>query len=150
MADESRFTSFQTRFEAALQTYQQTTGVTLAEHPLTVQLQNPHSIACSAENITVILKWEARASSDHLQTARVMMSIESTVSLLFTLSSTASFCNATGLVRIRKALLVCFTSLTDFFSRTHPRRRYLPVSPSSLGCVPFSRHHKCPSDVRMN
>jgi hypothetical protein len=107
MADQSRFTSFRARFEAALQPYQQTTGVTLAEHPLTVQLQNPHSIVCSIENITVILKYEARALNDRLRTARIMDLIESTVSLLFTLSSTTSFRDAIGLVR-KKASIARF------------------------------------------
>jgi len=101
MADQSRSTSFRARFDSALQTYQQTTGETLAEHPLTVQLQNPHSIVCSIENITVILQYEARASNDRLRTARIMQSIESTVSLLFTLSSTTSFGDAIGVRRPR-------------------------------------------------
>src|SRR3984893_13954893 len=99
MTDQSRFTSFRARFDSALQSYQQTTGVTLAEHPLTVQLQNPDSIVCSIENITVILQYEARASNARLRTARIMDSIESTVSLVFALSSTTSFGDAIGLVR---------------------------------------------------
>ena len=107
MADQSRFTSFRARFDSALQTYQQTTGVTLAEHPLTAQLQNPHSIVCSIENITVILKYEARASNDRLRTARMMDSIENIVSLLFNLSSTTSFGDAMGLVR-KEALVARF------------------------------------------
>ena len=107
MADQSRFTSFRARFEAALLAYQQTTGETLAEHPLTVELQNPRSIVWSIENITVILQYEARASNDRLRTARIMNSIESIVSLLFTLSSTTSFGDAIGLVR-KKASIARF------------------------------------------
>jgi hypothetical protein len=109
MTDQSRFTSdtsLRARFESALQAYQQTTGVTLAEHPLTVQFQNPRSIACSIEYITIILQYETRASSNLLQTARIMKSIESIVSLLFTLSSTASFGDAIGLVR-KQPVMAC-------------------------------------------
>jgi hypothetical protein len=107
MADHLQLTSFRTRFESALQAYQQTTGVTLAGHPLTMQLQNPHSITCSIENVTIILKYEARAFNDLLRTARVMKSIESTISLLFALSSTALLGDAIGLVR-NEALTTCF------------------------------------------
>ena len=123
MVDQSRFTSFRARFEAALQAYQQTTGVTLAEHSLTVQLQNPLSIACSVENIIVILQYAAPASSDRLWTTRIMNSIKSTVSMLFTLSSTASFGHTSDLVR-REALIACFYSPDSFYSHIHLRTQY--------------------------
>jgi len=97
MADQSGSTRFRARFESALQAYQETTGVTLAEHPLTAQLRNPRS--AESESIRTILKCEARASSDLLGSDRTMRSIESTVSMLFTLSAAASFGDAIDLVR---------------------------------------------------
>jgi hypothetical protein len=95
MADQSGSTPFHARFGSALQAYQKMTGVSLTEHPLALQLQNLHSV----ESITTILKHEARASSDLLGSARVTQFIENTVSVLFTLSATASFCDVIGLVR---------------------------------------------------
>ena len=95
MADQSGSTHFRARFESALQAYQQTTGIILAEHPLTLQIQNLHSI----KSITGILENEARAFSDILGRDRIMNSIESTVSVLFTLSAAASFNDAFGMVR---------------------------------------------------
>ena len=87
MADQSESTRFRTRFESALQTYQQTTGVTLAEHPLNSQIQNLQSV----ESITEILNREARASCDLLGGDRIMHLIEGIVSMLFTLSAATSF-----------------------------------------------------------
>jgi hypothetical protein len=100
MADQLGITRFRVRFESALQAFQQTTSVILAEHPLTVQLQHPHSI----EAITVILKYEARISSGLLGCDGIIESIESTVSMLFSISSTASFSDAIVLVR-KEALM---------------------------------------------
>jgi hypothetical protein len=97
MADQSGSTPFRARFESALQAYQQTTGIKLVEHPVTLQIQNLHSV----KSIVSILENEARASSDLLGTDRIMNSIESTVSMLFTLSAAASFDDAIGMVRKR-------------------------------------------------
>jgi len=45
MADQSlaRSARFQVLFESALQAYKKRTGITLAEHPLTVELESCHS-----------------------------------------------------------------------------------------------------------
>jgi hypothetical protein len=95
MNNQSGSARFRVRFESALQTYQQTTGLPLPEHPLAVQLRACHSVDC----ITSILEHEVQAFGDLLRTDRIMKSIESTVSMLFTLSATASFGDAVGLVR---------------------------------------------------
>jgi hypothetical protein len=105
MADQSGSTRFRARFESALQAYQETTGVTLAEHPLTAQLRNLRSV--ESESISTILQCEARESSDLLGSDRTMRSIESTVSTLFTLSAAASFGDAIDLVR-KHGLMACF------------------------------------------
>jgi hypothetical protein len=103
MTDQSESTRFRARFESALQAYQQATGVILAEHPFTLQIQNLQSV----ESITAMLKHEARASSDLLGTERAMNSIESTVAMSFTLSTTAFFSDTIGMVR-KVVLMVCF------------------------------------------
>ena len=95
MADQSESTPFRTRFESALQNYQQTTGVTLAEHPVTSHIQNLQSL----ESITNILKYEARASSDVLGSDKILHLIESTASMLFALSAVASFGDTATMVR---------------------------------------------------
>jgi hypothetical protein len=95
MADHSPFTRFRARFESALRAYQQATGIILAEHPFTQQIQNLQSV----DSVTAMLKHEARAASDLLGTDRTMNSIESTVSMLFTLSVAASFGDPSGTVR---------------------------------------------------
>jgi hypothetical protein len=101
MAGQSESTPFRTRFESALQAYQQATGIKLAEHPLTLQIQNLQS----AESIAAILKHEARASSDLLGTDKTMDSIENIVSILFTLSTAASFGDTVDMVSMEAACL---------------------------------------------
>jgi len=133
MADQSGSTHFRVRFESALQAYQQMTGIKLAEHPLTLQIQNLHSV----KSIIGILENEARASSGLLGSDRIMKSIESTVSMLFTLSAAASFDDAIGMVR-KERLWRVSTSLTGFYSHTHLGMQYLPASLFYLLYVPFS------------
>jgi hypothetical protein len=102
MADQSQSTRFRARFVSALQAYHQTTGISLAEHPLVVQLQNTNSV----QFITTILKNEAQASSHLLGGDRIMNFLESTVSMLFSLSATTSLGSAIGLVR-KAVLMAC-------------------------------------------
>jgi hypothetical protein len=119
MADRPRFRA---RFESALQTYGQTTGLALAEHPLAVRIQSCHS----AESITTILIHEARASSDLLGSDRSTNLIESIVSMLLTLSVTTSLGDAIGLVRkVHHCGLLggCYIP-KHFHSHTHLRKRY--------------------------
>jgi len=111
MGDLSGFTRFCARFESALQTYQKTMGVALAEHPLAMQLQSCHS----ADTIATLLKDESQVINDFLGSDRMMKSIRSTVSTLHTLSATACLGEAIGLVR-PGALAGCSTSLTSLCS----------------------------------
>jgi hypothetical protein len=112
MDDQSGVTRFRVSFDSALQAYQQVTGVILVEHPLTVQLQYPHTI----ESITTILKYEARVSSGLLGCDGIVKSIESIVSLLFSLSAIASFSDAIVLVRKEELRSSVYTSLTTFIA----------------------------------
>jgi len=136
MADQSQSTFFRDRFESVLQTYQQTTGIALAEHPLAVELQSCHSV----DSITAILKREARASNDLLEIDRVTKSIEGIISMLSTLFATASFgdSDAIGLVRNDALMALSFYISDGFYSHTHLRRRYLLASLSYSPYVPLS------------
>jgi hypothetical protein len=132
MAHQPGSARFQARFDSALQAYQKMTGITLVEHPVVVQLQNCQSV----ESITGLLLYEARAFGDGQKIDRITKAI---VSMLSTLSASASFGDAIGLVR-QKALMVCSTTLITFYSSSHRRKQYKVVLPSYLPYVPFSGH----------
>jgi hypothetical protein len=127
--DQSGSTRFRARFDSALQTYQQTTGMTLAEHPLAVQLQSCNS----TKSIMTIFECETRASSDILRRDRIMEALESIVSTLFTLSTTAPFGDAIGLVCTKEALIACF----------HIPDGDLTAIPTCEGNTRWSRHPFC-------
>ena len=132
MTDQSGCTRFWARFEHALQAYQTTTGVILAEHPLAVQLQSCRSI----DSMTTILQYEARAFSDLPESDRMMKAIQSIVSILCAISVTTSLRDATGLVR-DEALIACFYIPDMMFRHSHLRKQYLRASLSYLLYVPF-------------
>ena len=94
MADQPGSTRFRAPFESALRAYRKTTGITLADHPLAVQVRSCHSV----ESVTTLLKYEARAFNNLQQSDRIMKSIEHTVSILFNLSANAIVGDATGQV----------------------------------------------------
>jgi hypothetical protein len=102
MADQTGPARFRARFESALHAYHETTGISLPEHPLALQLQNPHSV----ESITTMLIDGARASHDLLGSDKITKALESTIRMLFSLSATASFGDAIGLVR-KEVLISC-------------------------------------------
>jgi hypothetical protein len=109
MADQSGSHRFQALFESALQAYGRKTGVTLAQHPLAVQLQSCHSV----DDITTLLQERAQAFGNFRERDRMMKSIETTVSILTPLSDAAPLADALGVV-CQKALVACFTSLIIF------------------------------------
>jgi len=95
MGDQSESTRFRVLFESALQAYEKQTGIMLAEHPLTLQLKSCRSVG----SITTLLQDQIPASGDFGGNDKVMTSIRSTISLLSTLSTTAAFDWAVGMVR---------------------------------------------------
>ena len=99
MGDQSGSTRFRAPFESALEAYEKKTGITLAEHPLALQLQSCHSV----EDITTLVQDQASAFGEFRGKDRIMKSIKSTASILATLSATASFGDAIGLVRHKGA-----------------------------------------------
>jgi hypothetical protein len=109
MADQSGSTRFRELFESALEGYEKKSGVTLANHPLAVQLQS----SLSVESITTVLQGQAQAFNEFRGGDRVMKSIRITVSILTRLSAVASLGDSTGLVRW-KAFMTCSTLLMVF------------------------------------
>jgi hypothetical protein len=109
MAHPPRSTDFRALFESALLGYEEKTGITLADHPLAVQLQSCHSV----ESITAFLQGQAQAISNIRENDRIMKSIKTSVSILSLLSTADSLADAFDLVR-QKAVMACFTSLTGF------------------------------------
>jgi hypothetical protein len=117
MGDHSGSTRFRVLFEPALRAYEKKTSITLAEHPLAVQLHSCHSI----ESITSVLLGEAQAFGEFGGSDRVIKSIKNTVSILSTLFSTASLDDAMGLV-CQKVLMACSTALTVFLQSFPPAK----------------------------
>jgi hypothetical protein len=136
MADPSGSPHFQALFESALQAYHTKTGITLAEHPLAVKLQNCNTV----ESITTLMQGQAQAFSNYRESDRIMKSIKNIVSILTPLSVAATLTDAVGPVR-QIAVVVRFTFLTFFCSRSHPQRQYRLVSPSYLMYVPLSKSY---------
>ena len=131
MGDHSG-TRFRARFESALRAYEKNAGVTLAEHPLALQLQSCHTV----ESITTVIQGQAQAFSGPRGSDTIMTSIKSIVSILTTVSDTASLDDAVGLVR-QKALMACSTALTVFYSHYLLRKQYMLALLSYLLYVPF-------------
>jgi hypothetical protein len=111
MADQMVSTHFQALFDSALQAYKRNTGITLAEHSLTAQLDRCSTV----EDMTALLQRQAEAISDLQARHRIIKSIKTTVSILIPLHV------AVGLVR-QNALMACFTSLTVFMQTLLPSK----------------------------
>ncbi len=140
-------TRFQALFESALQAYEQQTSITLAEHPLALQLQSCDSV----ESIIALLLDQTRSFSNFRESDRIIKSIKATVSILNPLSVATSFVGTFGLV-CQNECADSHLHILDWFCRhSHPRKQYRPVSQSYLLYVPFSTCTcRCPCDVHVN
>ena len=94
MGDHYGPTHFHALFASTLQGYKQNTGISLAEHPLTLQLQNCRSV----ESIASLMQDQIRTSSDFGENDRLGGSIKEALSILSTLSATAPLDWAIGSV----------------------------------------------------
>ena len=101
MSDHSEPTSFRALFVSAFQVYEKTTGITLHEHPLAIQLHSCHSV----ESMTALVQDQVSAFNEFQAKDRVTKSVNTTLSILTKLSATASLSDSVGLV-CRKVLLV--------------------------------------------
>jgi fungal STAND N-terminal Goodbye domain len=97
MSDQSESSPFQSLFDSALQDYEKQTGIGLADHPLAEQLQNCQSV----ESVIALLQEQARASqafSKSQESDKIFKSLKSVVSALWSVSTTAAFGQAIGMV----------------------------------------------------
>jgi len=124
MGETSQSTHFRSLCESALRAYEENTDITLAEHPLAVQLQN----CLDVQSVTNLLQQQA---SDLRGNDRIMTSIQSTVSMLSALSTTTALGGPIGLV-CQNELIGYPVHLTVLFRHSHPRMQYRPASLSYL------------------
>ena len=94
MGDHSESTRFRALLESAFQAYEKKTGITLAEHPLAIQLQSCHSV----ESMTALVQDQASAFNGFRGKDRVTKSAKRILSILTTLSAIASLGDVVGLV----------------------------------------------------
>jgi len=95
MAHHPESARFQAFFETALQAYEKKAGVSLAQHPLAIKLQNSDSV----EAIAGILQDQAQAFRNLQGSDKIMKSLKTSVSILSKFSSAASLADAFGPVR---------------------------------------------------
>jgi hypothetical protein len=116
MSDQSGSTRFPALFASALQAYEKQTGISLAEHPFSVQL-----LSCgSVESIAAFLQDQIPESSDFGVYNRTTTSINSTVLILSNLSTTPALDWAIDMVR-QRALMAFPLSLMIFLQRFSPK-----------------------------
>ena len=111
MADQSESVRYRALFESALKKYEKETGITLVEHPLSIQLRTCdtlESIIAFLQHQTSILTGDELREED-----RLMLSIKNTISISTKLFAIATFDYAIGLV-CQKSADECSTSLTVF------------------------------------
>jgi len=84
MGDQSRSTQFRALFESALQAYEKTTGIALAQHPFAVKLQSCHTV----ESITALVQDQVSAFSAFGGKDRITKTVNGTISIISTLSAT--------------------------------------------------------------
>jgi len=96
MGDQSESSRYRAIFESALKTYEKKTGISLVEHPLSVQLRTCDTV----ESITALVQHQASSLTGNESQGkdRVMISIKNTVSISIKLYATASLGYAIGLV----------------------------------------------------
>jgi hypothetical protein len=125
MTGESGSSRFRELFESALRDYEKTTNLTLAKHPFAEHLQNCHSV----ESIATFLQDKAREFGDFEGRNEMMKSIESTVSILCALSTTAALGDSVYLVCPKVPMRVYHLRLS-FHSQLHLQKRHILPSPS--------------------
>ena len=85
MAHQSESARLQALFEPALQAYQERVGVSLPQHPFAIKIQSYDTVA----DITGLFQDQAQEFRDLQGSDKIMVSIKSTLSILFNISSVA-------------------------------------------------------------
>jgi hypothetical protein len=115
MAEPLGSAQLQALFESALQNYEKKTGITLAQHPLSMQLQSCHTV----EDVTALVQGQARIINDFKAKDKIMKAIKITVSILTPLSDTASLADTVGIVS-QNALVTFFHISDRLFKASFP------------------------------
>jgi hypothetical protein len=128
MANQSQSSRFQLLFESALQDYQIQTGMTLPNHPLAKKLQYYNSV----KSVIAELQEQAQAFTEFRGgDAKIVKSLKSVVSVLYTLCTSTALGEAVGLVCPKVS--IAHISETLFCSLSHLQRQYsLPLPSFSL------------------
>jgi hypothetical protein len=84
MGDQSASSHLQVLFEAALQNYEEQTGVVLAKHPLADRIQNCDSV----ESVSAVLHEQIQAFNEFREKHKVLNPLKKVVSVLCKLSAT--------------------------------------------------------------
>jgi hypothetical protein len=82
-------------FEAALQDYEEQTGIPLAKHPLAGQLQNCETV----ESVTAVLHGQIQAFTKFRGNDKIMKPLKTVLSVLHKISAVANIGQDIGLVR---------------------------------------------------
>ena len=128
MSNQSQSSRFRVLFDSALQDYQNQTGTTLVAG----QLQNCDSV----ESVTAVLQQKARAFTEFRGgDDKIIKSLKSVVSVLYTLCASTAPGEAIGFVRPKVSIAHISDDL--FYSLSHLQRRYSLPSPS------FSLYDPC-------
>jgi len=116
MGDQSESIRYRAIFESALKAYEKETGITLVEHPLSVQLRTCNTV----ESITALVRHQAigLTGNEPQGTIRVMKSIKIIVSMSTKLYAPASLEYVIALV-CRKSADGIF-HVSDRFSQPLP------------------------------
>ena len=101
MTDQAS-TRFRALFEAGLQAYEKKSSITLAVHPLAIQIQSCHS----PESISAVLRGQAQAFTKSRGSDKVINVIKNTLSILTALSDTATLGDSIGLVSLNALMPV--------------------------------------------
>jgi hypothetical protein len=94
MSDQSGSSHLRVLFEAALENYNQQTGIELAKHPLAERLQDCNSV----ESVTAILREQAQDFKEFREKDKVLKPLKKVLTVLQRLSSSANFAQDVGLV----------------------------------------------------
>jgi hypothetical protein len=103
MSQPSSSTTLRALFDAALQDYNDKTGNTLADHPITKQLESCESV----DSIVAILQEQARSFREFRENdGRLMKALNSSVEVLCAPSISSALNEAVGLV-VRRSIHQC-------------------------------------------
>ena len=97
MSDQSGLSRLQGLFEAALNDYEKQTGIALAKHPLSSQLQDCDSV----ESLIAVLYEQTQAFNEFQGRDKIMKPFKNVLSILYKLSATLNLGQNFGLVRRR-------------------------------------------------